>query len=120
MPSTLPPGTDVCALADIVVDGAIVVVLGRGPATTEVIVVRDAGGVRGFFNVCPHNPLPLNIDSRIYSAQHLIYCDHHFATFRFADGVCVAGACIGEALTPVALRIDSDERVRVAVEARFT
>jgi nitrite reductase/ring-hydroxylating ferredoxin subunit len=114
MDITLPPaGTDVCAIGDIAVDFAIVVALGRGSGGLEIIVVRDAAGVRGFVNVCPHNPLPLNIDSRIYSHDQHVHCDHHFAKFRFSDGMCTAGACIGEGLAPVALHVEGT-RVTVA------
>lgn len=112
--STVPPaGTDVCALADVAVDGAIVVALGRGADGVELVVVRDADGVRGFVNICPHDPLPLNIDSRIYAHEHHVHCDHHFAMFRFSDGVCTAGMCVGEALTPVPLAV-TGERVKIA------
>ena len=108
-----PSGTDVCALADVEVDGAIVVTLGRGSEQMELIVVRDAAGVRGFRNVCAHLPLPLNIDARIYSHENHVHCDHHYAVFRFSDGRCTAGECVGESLTPVALAVEGD-RVRIA------
>ncbi len=112
--SALPPrGTDVCALADIDVDRAIVVAVGSGSERTELIVVRDADGVRGFRNVCAHLSLPLNIDSRIYAQKNHVHCDHHHAEFRFSDGRCTAGVCVGESLTAVPLAIEGN-RVRIA------
>ncbi len=108
-----PAGTAVCALADIDIDRAIVVALGHGRERIELIVVRDAAGVRGFRNVCAHLPLPLNIDSRIYAHENHVHCDHHYAVFRFADGRCTAGACVGESLTAVPLAVDGD-LVRIA------
>jgi nitrite reductase/ring-hydroxylating ferredoxin subunit len=108
-----PSGTDVCALADVDVDGAIVVALVAGNDRREIIVVRDAAGVRGYNNVCPHVPLPLNIDRRIYAHEREVHCDHHFATFRFSDGLCTAGACRGESLTAIALVVEGD-RVKLA------
>ena len=39
-----------------------------------------------------------------YDAQWLM-CAHHSAMFRFEDGVCVDGPCVGHALTPVPIRI---------------
>jgi nitrite reductase/ring-hydroxylating ferredoxin subunit len=104
----------VCALDDVPIDGAVVVTIGS--QRTEIIVVRDASGARGFVNICPHTPLPLNIDSRIYSHRNEVHCDHHFATFRFSDGLCTAGACPGEALTPVPLTLDGD-RLKIAANA---
>jgi len=105
-----PSGTDVCALADVALDGAIVVALGGG---SEIIIVRDAAGVRGYNNVCPHMPLPLNIDRRIYARERHVHCDHHFAVFRFSDGVCTAGACQGKSLTAIPLAV-AGERVKIA------
>jgi nitrite reductase/ring-hydroxylating ferredoxin subunit len=110
---TVPGGTDVCALADVAIDSAIVVALGAAYGRSEIIVVRDAAGVRGYNNVCPHLPLPLNIDRRIYAHAGEVYCDHHYAAFRFSDGLCTAGACVGEALTAIPLRVVG-ERVTVA------
>lgn len=108
-----PSGTDVCALADVGVDSAIVVVLGSGYERSEIIVVRDAAGVRGYDNVCPHMPLPLNIDRRIYAHDRHVHCDHHFAAFRFTDGLCTAGACVGKSLTAIPLAVEG-ERVKIA------
>lgn len=109
--SAPPAGADVCAVTDVPLGGAIVVPVGAQRA--EIIVVRDDDGVRGFVNICPHTPLPLNIDSRIYSHEGQVHCDHHFATFRFADGLCTAGACPGEALVLVPLAFDGD-RLKIA------
>ena len=109
-----PEGTDVCAAEDVPMDGAIVVT--AGAQRVEIIVVRDAAGIRGFVNICAHMPLPLNIDARIFSHQHEVHCDHHFATFRFSDGLCTAGACPGESLTLVPLAVDG-ERIKVASNA---
>ena len=75
-----------CDLSAIGVGNAIVVACGRGASAMEIIVVRDDAGVRGFVNLCPHNPLPLNIDSRIYAHDNHVHCDHHYAVFRFSDG----------------------------------
>ena len=111
-----PVGTDVCAVEDVPMDGAIVV--SAGPKRVEIIVVRDAAGIRGFVNICAHTPLPLNIDARIYSHKNEVHCDHHFATFRFSDGLCTAGACPGESLTLVPLAVVC-ERLKVAAQAEF-
>jgi nitrite reductase/ring-hydroxylating ferredoxin subunit len=108
-----PVGSDVCAINDVAIDGAVVVTV--GPQRMEIIVVRDIRGVRAFVNICPHTPLPLNIDSRIYSHENQVHCDHHFATFRFSDGLCTAGACPGEALMPVPLTVDGD-RLKIAAK----
>lgn len=112
--SSPPEGTDVCAVTDVPMDAAIVVTAGE--QRVEIIVVRDASGIRGFINICAHTPLPLNIDSRIYSHNNEVHCDHHYATFRFSDGLCTAGECPGQSLTLVPLTVDGD-RVKIGVNA---
>jgi nitrite reductase/ring-hydroxylating ferredoxin subunit len=114
MPVVPPAGTDVCGVDDVPLGGAIVVALGRAANAIELIVVNDRGVVRGFINICAHYPLPLNIGPRIYAADDHVHCDHHFAMFRFADGVCSAGVCVGAALTPVPLAVNGD-RIQVAL-----
>ena len=108
-----PPLTDICAVDELELGAARVFAFGRGWRAFELIVVRAADGVNGYANVCPHQPLPLNIDSHVRATNDLIFCDHHYAAFRFADGLCIEGVCQGESLIPVALTVECD-RVRIA------
>ncbi len=41
--------------------------------------------------------------------RSLIQCSNHDAKFRIEDGECIAGPCIGERLTPVAISIIDDK-----------
>jgi len=113
-PNAPPPNTDVCALADVTDGAARVVAFGR--QDLELIVVRDSDGIRGFVNECPHNPLPLNIGSRIYTENNRLHCDHHYAVFQFSDGRCTAGVCVGQALAPVPLDVVGDRVVIASIE----
>jgi len=102
-------GSRVCGLVELSIGAAKVVVFGTGARPFEMIVVRDESGVRGFVNECPHLPLPLNIGSRIYSVNEQLHCDHHYAVFRFSDGECTSGVCVGQALTSIALAVTGDD-----------
>ena len=100
-----PPGTDVCAAADVVDGKAKVVPIGRGWPGVELIVVREGTVVCAYINECAHMAVPLNLldDFGVATTRHQMHCDHHYATFRFSDGYCVAGPCEGDSLTAVPL-----------------
>jgi nitrite reductase/ring-hydroxylating ferredoxin subunit len=102
----LEPGTDLCALGDLA-DGAARV-MHLGPERPEIIVARDGARVFGYINACAHMAVPLNLldDDAVDTADRTMRCDHHYAAFRFHDGVCIAGPCEGDALAaiPLALR----------------
>lgn len=88
---------------------------------SAVLVVRDGEAMHAFVDACPHRGTPLgNPLGRVLDAdgRHLV-CATHGARFRLADGVCVAGPCIGARLTPVPVAVD-DGRVRLAVPADAT
>ncbi len=108
----------ICRLADMPEDQARGFTL-NGPhdGRLEVIIWRDADGIRGFVNQCPHLGLPLEtFPDRFLSADgtHLI-CSAHGAQFD-ADGACFAGPCKGDALTGLALTID-DKHIMLAAPA---
>lgn len=84
----------------------------------DVLVVRDGAGVRGFVDACPHRGTPLgNPLGRVLDAdgRHLV-CSTHGARFRLADGVCVAGPCVGARLSPVTVVV-ADGMVVVVAQA---
>ena len=112
-PHAPPPGTVLCALAEIDDGAARVFRFGDGWQALEIVVVRDGDAVLGYLNVCAHLPLPLNIGDRVRSADHLLLCDHHYAAFRFSDGYCVEGACRGASLASIPVCL-SEGRILVA------
>jgi nitrite reductase/ring-hydroxylating ferredoxin subunit len=82
-------------------------VFGRGAAAFSMFVVRHGEMVRGYLNLCPHFSLKLNQrgDEFVNGDGSLIRCTMHFAEFRIADGLCVAGACEGSFLDPVPVHV---------------
>jgi nitrite reductase/ring-hydroxylating ferredoxin subunit len=70
---------------------------------TGLVAVRRDDGVFVYENACPHIGTPLDwTPDRFLSrdGQHLI-CATHGALFEIGTGVCIAGPCLGDRLTPV-------------------
>ena len=91
--STAPaPGTVICDLDQ--VEGVAAFDLNGFP----LLVIRDADGLRGFVNLCPHQYLPLDFHGdRVLSADGArLICSSHQAQFDTVTGeVCAGPACCG-------------------------
>lgn len=99
-----------CALATLTDGQAALVGAAGAPAQEAILLVRRGDLVAGFVNECPHMGLPLDWkpDRLALGGGAFLRCSHHGAVFRVDDGLCVAGPCVGESLSPVALRIVDD------------
>ena len=96
----------VCRLSELE-SGARGFTLGGGDWPLRGFVVRSGDTVRGYLNRCPHAGHPLDLlPQRFLTADgSLILCSSHGALFEKATGYCVAGPCMGRALTPLALQV---------------
>jgi len=96
----------VCRLAELA-GGARGFTFGGGDWPLRGFVVRSGDTVRGYLNRCPHAGHPLDLlPQRFLTADgSLILCSSHGALFEKATGYCVAGPCMGRALTPLALQV---------------
>lgn len=73
-------------------------------------VVRRGDRVDGWQDSCPHvqgAPLAWRKDAYLSVDGQSIVCWGHGAVFDIDTGVCVRGACLGQALTPVKVERDS-------------
>ncbi|WBU60079.1 Rieske (2Fe-2S) protein [Paracoccus albus] len=97
--STAPaPGTVVCELDQ--VEGVRAFDLSGFP----LLVIRDAAGLRGFVNLCPHQYLPLDYRSgKILSSDGArLICSSHQAQFDATTGeVCAGPAGCGLDMVPL-------------------
>ena len=109
------PGTELCALDDVPDGGAREFNFGVGHDTFRVVVLRSGASVWGYLNKCPHFGVPLNVaPDRFTLFEHsYLYCSVHCAMFRFEDGYCEDGPCVGDSLLAVPLAVE-DGRVRIA------
>ena len=74
----------------------------------EIVIVRvSTADIVAYLNRCPHTGAPLNWqpDQFLDHAGKYIQCSNHAALFRIDDGVCVAGPCVGQSLSPFELKI---------------
>ena len=97
-----PPGERLCALAEIAEPGAKGFRFRDGDRMFAGFVIRNVGRVIGYVDSCPHAGWTLSmLDDRYFTrdGRHLL-CSGHAALFRPEDGVCVAGPCAGDRLTP--------------------
>jgi nitrite reductase/ring-hydroxylating ferredoxin subunit len=110
-PRTHRSGDVLCRTSDIADPGSkgpFVAML--GDEETEIFLVRNAGHVRAFVNVCPHRYLPLNWkdDSFLTLDKSKILCVVHAAIFDIDNGDCLTMHA-PDGLTPVAIAIEGDE-----------
>ena len=112
-----PPGTDLCALADVADGKSRVVPFKYAGPGAELIVVRAGDDVYGYVNECRHMGTSMNLldDFAVTTNNYHIQCEIHYATFRFSDGLCVAGPCQGKSLKAVPVTVRAG-RVVVAAE----
>lgn len=100
----------VCRLADLAEHGARAFSVGGGDWPMRGFVVRTGDGVRGYVNRCPHAGHPLNfLPHRFLTPDHtLILCASHGALFDKESGLCLAGPCPGQTLSPIPLVVVGD------------
>ena len=77
----------------------------------RVFAVRRGETIHAYLNRCPHRGTPLDWrpDDFLDRAGRDIVCATHGALFRVEDGVCIAGPCLGDQLTPLPLERRGDD-----------
>jgi nitrite reductase/ring-hydroxylating ferredoxin subunit len=106
-PCTIDLERVVCRLSELGAGEARAFTVGSGAWPLRGFVVRVGDTVRGFVNRCPHAGHPLNLLPQRFLTPDgtLILCSSHGALFEKSSGYCVAGPCLGAALTPVPLEV---------------
>jgi nitrite reductase/ring-hydroxylating ferredoxin subunit len=82
----------------------------------RLLLLRDGAQVRAFVNRCPHFGVPLAAKQALLISKpgNSISCNVHYARFRWSDGVCESGECVGEGLMPVPVDISADGQLTIA------
>ena len=99
-----------CTLADLEQTGAKGFSVGEGDWPLRGFIVKTMSGVAAFVNYCPHAGHPLNFrpDKFLTPDRNLILCASHGALFARDDGLCIAGPCSGQSLTPIPIELVGD------------
>lgn len=100
------PMLKLCTLADLPEGSA----RGFAALNTNVLAVRDRGGVYVYLNRCPHLGVPLQWqDDRFLDEDGcFIRCSSHGALFERTTGLCLQGPCRGDSLWQIQCRIEDD------------
>lgn len=101
-PARPPAGVALCAVADLADPGSKGFRFRADSKMFAGFVVRMGEDIRGYVDSCPHAGWPLAAwDDRYLTREgDLILCGGHGALFRPLDGMCIAGPCADERLTP--------------------
>ena len=118
LPRAPAPGT-VLGTANELPDGkATLLALDTGGGAAQpfrLLLLRDGAQVRAFVNRCPHFGVPLAAKQALLISKpgNSITCNVHYARFRWSDGVCDSGECVGEGLMPVPLDVSADGQLSI-------
>lgn len=109
-PDLPPTGTALCTLAQIPDGGGHVLAFGDGEKPLRILLLRSGDEVRAWHNRCPHFGMPLAVrDEQLIVKAHVSFkCNVHYARFRWQDGVCDDGECVGERLEAIPVEVRGD------------
>jgi nitrite reductase/ring-hydroxylating ferredoxin subunit len=110
---TSPPPREIdlarvlCAVAELEETGSRSFAVGEGDWPLRGFLVKTAMGVAAYVNYCPHAGHPLNLRPHKFLTpdRNLILCCSHGALFARDNGLCIAGPCAGQSLTPIPVEI---------------
>ncbi len=112
------PGTALGAVSDLPDGQATLMALDTGGGIAQpfrLVMLRNGLQVRAFVNRCPHFGVPLAAKQTLLISRpgHSITCNVHYARFRWSDGVCDSGECLGEGLIPVPVDISANGQITI-------
>lgn len=116
-PGAPRPGTRLCPADEIEEGEAKVFAFGAGEDRPderfEMLVLRWQGRLLAYVNDCPHAGTPLDWPRGKFfdRAGSRLMCATHGALFRPDNGLCTAGPCLGDQLSPVPIEVTDGEVV---------
>ncbi|QDG51667.1 Rieske (2Fe-2S) protein [Persicimonas caeni] len=74
------------------------------------LLLRWAGELRAFRNLCPHWSMPLDADTGEFfdANKSALLCKMHGARFDPANGECIMGPCEGDRLEALQVEVSDD------------
>jgi nitrite reductase/ring-hydroxylating ferredoxin subunit len=99
--------TQLCTLNDVPDGGSNGFALDTDDGRCGLMVIRRGNGIVCYTNSCPHIGTPLDIQPGKFldRARAHILCTTHGALFNIDDGLCIAGPCVDDHLTPIATEV---------------
>lgn len=103
IPGAPEPGTPLARLNEIPDGGAFLVTLNASVPPFKAILLRSGEQVFAYVNRCAHFGVPLAEKVvHLYPEPHRNFrCSVHQARYRWQDGVCEFGDCVGESLLAI-------------------
>jgi nitrite reductase/ring-hydroxylating ferredoxin subunit len=82
----------------------------------RILLLRSGQEIKAFVNRCAHFGVPLasRQDLLKFEAHVSLSCNVHYARYRWSDGVCDRGDCVGESLIALPLQVDAVGAIRIA------
>ena len=122
LPHAPAPGAALCSVHSLPDGQATLMALDTGGGAAQpfrLLLLRDGAQVRAFVNRCPHFGVPLAAKQSLLISKpgNSITCNVHYARFRWSDGMCDSGECVGEGLIPVPLDTSAAGQLTIAESA---
>jgi len=104
-------GTTLCRIDTIPDGGGRVLAIGDGDQPFRLVVLRSGERVIAWYNRCPHFGVPLAQKDEwlILKANEHLRCNVHYSRFRWQDGYCDEGECVGDSLQAIPIEIRDGE-----------
>jgi nitrite reductase/ring-hydroxylating ferredoxin subunit len=85
-------------------------------APFRILLLRSGAEIKAYANRCAHFGVPLAArqEQLKFQPHASISCNVHYARYRWSDGVCDRGDCVGEALTAIPVQVDAQGQIRIA------
>ncbi len=121
LPNAPAPGT-LLGQRDALQDGQVLMhqLYAEGDAAQQapfrILLLRSGSAVLAYVNRCAHFGVPLAGKQELLQfVPHVsLSCNVHYARFRWSDGVCDRGDCVGDGLIPIPLQLDAFGAIRIA------